>query len=143
MGMRIGKTVARVVARTALCVVLQPLAKYIIRKNKVLQQKELILAQHAHPMQAFQACDTRGDIAESDRIMTKMEEILSAVDDTEKPLAFRERAAADMPNADQYDIDRRQWRYFTAADFCDLWFEIRDSAGNVMGAFAASTCACD
>ena len=137
LGVSLGKTAARVVTRPALCMVLQPLAKYILRKTKVLQQRELLLEGHAELTQASMACDAIGDIVESERIMSQMEELLSAIDDTEKPLAFRERAAADMPNADQDTIDRHQWRYFTAADFCDLWAEIHDAAGNVIGRFCS------
>ena len=72
---------------------------------------------------------------ESERIFAQMKEILSAVDETEQPLAFRERAAADMVGRDQVAVDRQQWRYFMASTFCDLWAEIRDASGHVVGAF--------
>ena len=55
--------------------------------------------------------------------------------DTERPLAFRERCEGDLPQATLREQEQRQWEYFIATTFCDLWSQIFDKNGVVIGAF--------
>jgi len=128
----------RNIARSALKTILQPLAKYFIRKLKVISMRHVLMERHEELMKAFEDCDHSGDLQKSNQLMVEIEELLEQIDDTEKPLAFRERSKQECgPGAEAETIDAHQWRYFIASTFCDLWAELRDKRGNVIGVFCS------
>ena len=123
------------IARTAIQVVLEPLAKYLNRKTKVLEHRATLVDRHAALMIEFENCDRDCNLARSKQIMTELEKLIEQIEETERPLAFRERAERDLPGAAPLAVEKQQWRYFLAATFSDLWSAIYDKSGNMVGAF--------
>ena len=69
------------------------------------------MERHEELMKAFEDCDHSGDLQKSNQLMAEIEELLEQIDDTEKPLAFRERSKQECgPGAEAETIDAHQWR---------------------------------
>jgi hypothetical protein len=129
-----GKEIRNIV-RASLLIVLQPLAKYIIRKSRVLEKRSELMQKHAEVLLEFESIQDSKDLKRGEELLSQLEQIMEEVDDTERPLAFRERAEKELPNASPWEQEKRQWQYFTAATYSDLWAEVKDKSGNVIGYF--------
>ena len=93
------------------------------------------MEKHAAFLLEFESITDSKDIKRSEELLTQLEQIMDEIEETERPLAFRERAEKDLPNASSWEQERLQWKYFVAATYSDLWAEVKDKSGNVIGYF--------
>ena len=123
----------RNIVRASLLIVLKPLAKYIIRKTRVLEKRAELMQKHADLLLEFESITDSKDMDRSEELLNQLEQIMEDIEETERPLAFRERAETDLPNASSWEQGRLQWKYFLAATYSDLWAEVKDKSGNSLG----------
>ena len=127
-----GKMV-RNVARATLVRIFEPLAKYILRKLAVMNKRQQLFERHSELMIEFESASS---MDRSEALLVELETLAEGIEDTERPLAFRDRARKDLKEgATVEEVDKRQWEYFMTATFTDLWARIYDSRGNTIGAF--------
>jgi hypothetical protein len=123
-----GRKLYQVVARDIMDV-LAPLAAYMVRKAQVFARRAELSEEYNELLKAL---DDPAKAREHKDILAKLEELYDQIDQLGNPLAFKDRAT-QQAGGDEHDARMLQWKYMLAAQYCDLWSEIK-SGGKTVGA---------
>ena len=117
--------------RDRLSKVMQPLAVHIARKDRIMQMRGKLLGRHRELADKLaQTSDRR----ECDKLLDEMEALEDEIDAAAEPLAFQNRVLNTMAVATDEERRRAVWEYRLAAQYSDLWCEIKDRRGRRIGA---------
>ena len=118
-------------SRMRLSEVLQPLALHLARKERAVQMRGQLVGRHR---ELAEKLALTADRRECDALLDQIEALEDEIDAATAPIAFSNRVLNTMVTATDEERRVRQWEFMLAAQYSDLWCEIKDRRGRRVGA---------
>ena len=118
-------------SRDRLSEVMAPPALHLARKERAIQKRGALLGRHrALADELAQTSDRR----KADQLLDELERLDDEIEAESAPIAFHNRVLNTLTTATDEERRTMQWEFMLAAQYSDLWCEIKDKRGRRIGA---------